>query len=102
MEKDAQRVTPETLFTIPELVPAMAFAGLIFGLLYFALLRRSVTLFATGRGWAGPLGLTILRIGAVVGFLFFAAKLGAATLVAAFIGFLIARVLALRVERTAP
>ena len=85
----------------PEFALAMAFAGLIFGLLYFALLKRSVTLFATGHGWAGPLGFTILRIMGAVGFLFIAAKLGAGPLLAAFTGFLIARALALRVERTA-
>ena len=68
----------------------MAFAGLMFGLLYFATLKRSVALFVTG-GWFDPVALTLGRIGAVVGLLFLAAKLGAAPLLAAFIGFLLAR-----------
>jgi hypothetical protein len=75
---------------------AMACAGLAFGLLYFAALRRSVTLLAARRGWFGPLALTLGRIGAAAIFLGIAAKLGAGPLLAAFAGFLLARVLALR------
>jgi N-ATPase, AtpR subunit len=77
----------------------MAVAGLAFGVVYFASLKRSVTLFVGGRGWLGPLALILGRIGAAVAFLFIAAKLGAAPLPVAFIGFLMARALALRAER---
>lgn len=79
----------------------MAFAGLLFGLLYFAVLRRTVALFVGDHGWSRPLALTLGRVGASVAFLLVAAKLGAAPLLAAFIGFLIARALALHAERDA-
>ena len=69
------------------------------GLAYFAALKRSVALFVGRKGWFGLLALTLGRIGAAAGFLFVAAKLGAAPLLAAFIGFLTTRVLALRAER---
>jgi hypothetical protein len=94
-------MTHNALSIDPELTILMAVAGLAFGLVYFATLKRSVMLFAAGRGWLGPLALTLGRIGAAVAFLFVAAKLGAAPLLAAFIGFLMARALALRAERRA-
>jgi hypothetical protein len=92
-------MTHSTLMTHPELTLMMAFTGLLLGLIYFATLKRSVNLFVGGKGWFGPLALTLGRIGAAAAFLFVAAKLGAAPLLAAFIGFLIARVLALRAEK---
>jgi hypothetical protein len=92
-------MTHTRLIAHPELIVMMALAGLIFGLLYFAILKRSVTLFVGGKGSFGPLALTLGRIGAAVAFLFVAAKFGAAPLLAAFIGFLTARALALRAER---
>jgi len=82
-----------------ELILMMALAGFMFGLLHFAALKRSVALFVGGKGWFGPLALTLGRILAVVAFLFVAAKLGAEPLLAAFVGFLLARSLALRSER---
>ncbi len=81
------------------LTSLMAFAGLLFGLLYFAVLKRSVTLFVGTKGWGGPLTLTLGRIAAVAGFLFVAAKFGAEPLLAAFVGFLMARALSLRAEK---
>ncbi|MGO8952977.1 MAG: ATP synthase subunit I [Rhodomicrobium sp.] len=78
------------------LIVAMAFAGFAFGLLYFIALRWTVTLFAGRGGWLGPLALTLGRIGAAAVFLAAAARMGAATLLAAFLGFLLARTLALR------
>ncbi len=59
------------------------------------------TLFTAGRGWVGPLALTLARIAAAVIFLGLAAKLGAAALIAAFLGFLLARTVMLRVARRA-
>ena len=94
-------MTYNSLLAHPELVVMTALAGLMFGLLYFALLKRSVTLFVGGRSWLGPLALTLGRIGAAIAFLSVAAKLGAAPLLAAFVGFLMARALALRAERRA-
>jgi len=91
----------------PALGPAvaMAVAGVVFGLVYFATLRRSVAVFATGGGWAQGLMpmlvLTLARLGAAVAFLTLAAKLGAAALIAAFLGFLLARTIALRAARRA-
>jgi hypothetical protein len=94
-------MTHNALTIDPELTILMAVAGLAFGFIYFASLKRSVTLFVGGKGWLGPLVLTLGRIGAAVAFLFVAAKLGAAPLLASFIGFLMARALALRAERRA-
>jgi hypothetical protein len=87
--------------THPELTLLMTLAGLIFGLAYFAALKRSVTLLVGGKGWLGPLALTLGRIAAAAGFLFVAAKLGAEPLLGGFVGFLIARTMALRAERRA-
>jgi hypothetical protein len=81
------------------LVAGMIISGFAFGLLYFATLKRAAALLASGGGWMGPFGLTLGRIGAAVIFLLFAARLGAAALLAAFLGFLLARMLALRAER---
>jgi len=92
-------MTHNALTSNPELTLLMWIAGLAFGFIYFAALRRSVNLFVGGKGWLGPLALTVGRIGAAAGFLFVAAKLGAAPLLAAFIGFLMARAVALRGER---
>jgi len=83
----------------PSLTILMAVAGVVLGLVYFASLKRSVTMFVGGKGWLGPVVLTLGRIGAAVALLYLAAKLGAASLLAAFIGFLMARALALRAER---
>jgi N-ATPase, AtpR subunit len=84
-----------------ELTFILALAGFALGLAYFVALKRSVALFVGGKGWFRPLALTLGRVGAAAGFLFVAAKLGAAPLLAAFIGFLTARALALRAERRA-
>jgi len=81
---------------IPAVTVLISAAGFGLGLAYFATLRRTVVIFATGRGWLGPLGLTLGRIGAAVLFLAAAAKLGAAALIAALIGFLLARTVAVR------
>jgi N-ATPase, AtpR subunit len=90
----------ETLLGMPALAMTMAASGFVFGLAYFAVLRRTATSFATGRRLAA-LVFTLGRIGAAVLFLGLAAKLGAASLLAAFAGFLLARMLALRGARSA-
>lgn len=93
--------------TLPALIPGpgymlvMGFAGLVFGFIYFAALRRTVQLFTEGRTWFGPLALTLGRVGAAVVFLGVVAQLGAVSLLAVFIGFLLARTVALRVARRA-
>ena len=58
-------------------------------------------LFAAGRGWFVPVALTLGRIAAAIIVLGLAAKLGAAALLAMFIGFLVARAVALRAGRSA-
>ncbi len=94
-------MTNNSFIADAELTAMMASAGLLFGLLYFAALKRSVTLLVGHKGWLGPLTLTLARIGAAVGLLLMAAKLGAAPLLGGFAGFLIARALALRAQRRA-
>ncbi len=86
---------------ISSLTALTGFAGFAFGLLYFAALKRTTVLLASGRGWLGPLALTLGRIGATVIFLVLAVKLGAGPLLAAFAGFLLARALALHAGRRA-
>lgn len=93
-------MTHETLLWTPTLAVILAMTGFAFGLLYFAALRRTATLFTAGRRFL-PLALTLGRIAAAVIFLGLAAKLGAVALLAAFIGFLLARTVALRVTRSA-
>ena len=83
------------------LAAEMIISGFAFGLLYFATLKRAAALFASGSSWMGPLGLTLGRIAAAVIFLSLAARLGAAALLAASLGFLLARTLAVRAERRA-
>ena len=84
-----------------ELAALMAMAGLVFGALYFAALKRNVALFVGGCGWRGTLALMLGRLGAAVLFLVLAAKLGAVPLLAAFLGLLAARFSALRAARKA-
>jgi N-ATPase, AtpR subunit len=90
----------ETLLWMPALALTMAVGGFVFGLVYFAALRRTATSFTAGRRLVA-LALTLGRIGAAVLFLGLAAKLGAASLLAAFLGFLLARMVALRAARSA-
>lgn len=78
---------------------AVAFAGLALGLIYFHALRRTVDLFAGGRGWLWPAGLTFARIAGAVIVLTFVARLGAMPLLAGFLGFLLARAVSLRSAR---
>ena len=94
-------MTNNALFIDPGLTIFMTVAGIALGLLYFASLKRSVTMFVGGKSWLAALALTLGRIGAAVVLLYLAAKLGAASLLAAFIGFLMARALALRAEKRA-
>jgi N-ATPase, AtpR subunit len=78
---------------------AIGLAGFVFGIAYFGAVQRTATLFAAGSGWLAPAALTIARIAAAATLLAYAAKLGAAPLLAAFAGFLLARAVALRAAR---
>lgn len=82
-------------------VAAFAAAGVVLGLAYFALLRRTTVLLAGGRGWMLPVLLTLARLAAVAALLVAAARFGAAVLLAAFLGFLLARAVSLRAGRSA-
>lgn len=89
-------MTYEAFALTAGLASSMALAGFIFGLAYFAALRQTATLFASGSGWLVLSALTLGRIGMVTIVLTIAAKLGAVPLLAAFLGFLLARAVALR------
>ena len=82
--------------SMPALVAAMAVAGFLFGRGYFAMLRQTVRLFVSRRSLLGPAVLTLGRIAAAAIFLMLAARLGAAPLLAAAVGFLLSRSYALR------
>jgi hypothetical protein len=88
-----------TLASTLVVAAAMAFAGSALGLIYFRAMRRTVDLFAGGRGWLGPAGLTLARIAGAVIVLTFMARLGAMPLLAGFLGFLLARAISLRSAR---
>ena len=82
-------------FTVAVAV-VMVPAGLVAGLAYFRGLRLAVNLFAQGRCWTLPLGLTLVRLGGLIALLGLVVQLGAAPLIACFLGFLLARAIALR------
>ena len=82
------------------LAAAWTLGGLVLGLAYFSALRRTVEVFADGRGRLLPAALTLGRLAAAILFLGLAARFGALPLLTAFLGFLLARALALRAART--
>jgi hypothetical protein len=79
----------------------MAVAGMALGLCYFALLRQTVRLYGSGRSLFAPVALTLARLAGAAVFLALTARLGALPLLAAFLGFLAARLFALRGARRA-
>ena len=81
------------------LTALFATAGLAFGAGYFAILRRTVDVYASGRRWLVPAVLTFTRIAGAIVFFAFIAQIGALPMLAAFLGFLGARGLALSVAR---
>jgi hypothetical protein len=88
-------MTRDLLATLA-LAGGMALAGVAFGIVYFTALRRSVSLYCEGRGRLGPVALTLGRLAAAALLLGLAAGLGAVPLLASFLGFFAARVIALR------
>lgn len=74
----------------------MVLPGIAFGVVYFTALRRSVSLYCAGGSRLGLVALTLGRLAAAALLLGLAAGLGALPLLAALLGFLIARVMALR------
>ena len=85
----------DALGSIPVLAFGAAFLGLNFGLVYFQALLRTAELLAGDRGWLVPAGLTLARVVGAILVLAFMARLGAIALLAAFLGFLLARMIAL-------
>lgn len=81
------------------LAAAWVVAGLGFGFGYFAALRRTVELYGAQGTRLVPIALTLGRIAGASLFLGFAAAYGTLPLLAAFLGFLVARSLALRAVR---
>ena len=79
-------------------VLAGAFAGLVVGLVHFAALWRSTELYSAGRGQLAA-ALTLGRIAGTIVFFGLAARLEALPLLASFLGFLLARTLALHAAR---
>lgn len=93
-------MSPQSFVSIAGASSAMAFPlGFLFGLAYFAALRATVILIAAERGWLWPSALTLGRIGTFALVLAFAARLGAAPLLTTFLGFILARAIALRIVR---
>ncbi len=88
--------------SISTLIPAaiMGSAATAFGLAYFTTLRWTVDLYCANYGGAlAPVALTLGRIVGAVIFLAFAARFGAEPLIGAFLGFLVARAIAVRSVR---
>ena len=92
-------MTHDTLASAVGLPLVMAVVGMGFGLTYFAALRRTAALIATQSKWRVPVLLTLGRVSAAMILFAFASTLGAATLLAAFTGFLSARAVVLRSAR---
>jgi hypothetical protein len=76
------------------LLPILA-AGLAFGFIYFGMLRRTVEFYSSRYNWFWPTVLTFGRIAGAAMLFSCAAKSGAAPLIAACLGFLLARAAAL-------
>lgn len=91
----------EVLLAKPLPIAFAAAIGVMLGLAYFHLLRRSVERLAEGRGRAEAAVLALARLAAAVLVLWWLASLGAMPLLAGALGFLLARSLALRSARRA-
>jgi len=75
--------------------------GFAVGIVYFEALRRTVARFAARNGWLEPVALTVSRIGVAFAVFAIAARSGAAALLVTFVGFLMARTVALYWARKA-
>ncbi len=75
---------------------AAGLAGFVLGLFYFAAVERTAALLVARKGLLGPISLTLGRVLAATLFLALAAQFGDASLLSAFLGFLLARAVALR------
>ena len=82
-------------------LPLALAAGLVVGLGYFKLLGKTIALYGRQGSWLGPVALTLGRLLGVGLLLALAARFGALALLVAFVGFLLARAIALRAARRA-
>lgn len=80
---------------------AQLLVGFAVGFVYFEALRRTVTRLTVRKGWFEPLALTASRVGIAVAAFAIAARVGAAALLVTFVGFLIARTVAVYRSRRA-
>ena len=92
-------IAPQTLAGIWPTAALLATAGLAVGVAYFGSLRRSVRLSIERHAWWCYLLTALTRIVAAALFFTLAVHRGAPALLAAFAGFLVARLLAVRAAR---
>jgi F1F0 ATPase subunit 2 len=83
----------------PGPLPATLVAGFVIGLIYFGMLWRTAKVSDSSHGWFELAVLTLGRISGAGIFLASEAKLGAGPLLAALLGFLLARRAILRAVR---
>jgi len=74
---------------------AACLGGVAFGLAYFFALKRTTEAFAQDDGWRMALLLTLARLAGATAVFILVAQAGLVALLASFLGFLIARALAL-------
>jgi F1F0 ATPase subunit 2 len=92
-------IAQHTLASFRAAVPLLAAAGFLLGTAYFAMLRRGVRLSVAGGAWSPYMLLALVRTVAAAIFFAFAVRWGVPALLAAFVGFLAARHLAVRAAR---
>jgi hypothetical protein len=78
------------------MIAVFAIVGLLFGLLYFALLRWNTALYVRGGGIAAAAGLQIARMAAIAALLVLTVQWGALALLLTALGLLAARPVVLR------
>jgi len=91
---------PATPLSFVVSAAALALGGYGLGLLYFAMLRRTIGLLTAGGGWVRPLALTLSRlVAATAVFGLVAVAAGALAVAALLAGFLVARTVAIHRAR---
>jgi hypothetical protein len=101
VEEDAQGMNPNAIVdALVTAVPALAL-GAAAGWAHFRMLRLAVECFVAGRGWRRAVVLSLGRFCAAGLMFWTAAQFGALPLLAAFLGFLVARRLAVAAAKEA-
>jgi len=91
--------THDALAGIGPAIALLGTAGFAVGLMYFASLRCGVRLSIARRAWLPYMLLALARIASVALFFTFSLRWGVPSLLAAFVGFLIARQVAVGAAR---